>query len=427
MIASLYAGISGLSANATAMTVIGDNIANVSTTAFKGNRSHFANILSSSLGSVSATSNVGRGVEFWGTNAQWTQGSLENSSNPTDLAINGKGFFMVQDASGTNFFTRAGSFTFDKDGYLVNPDGLQLQGYRIDDNGNLGGIESVCIPGERISAPEATTEFNFDLNLNAGTVAGETYTTGQTVYDALGNAVPMTFTFTKTANLREWSVLGSIPLTAGDDVTIGGLANPNPDPTPLVPPVGMLLTFDATGQLATVNGAAPADVAVVLNLTNGASPLTLAWDIVDAAGTSHGDVTGFAAESGTTFQYQNGYPAGTLRTITVDDQGVVTATYSNGQMTPVFQVALADFPSYDGLNKLGNNLYAQSMDSGQALPSTAGTGRLGNVSPGSLEMSNVDLAEEFVKMITTQRAFQANSRVITTSDEILQELINIKR
>ena len=156
MIASLYAGISGLSANATAMTVIGDNIANVNTTAFKGNRSHFANILSSSLGGESATGNVGRGVEFWGTNAQWTQGSLENSSNPTDLAINGKGFFMVQDGSGSNFYTRAGSFTFDKEGYLVNPDGLKLQGYQIDADGNIGAIESVYIPGERISAPSAT-------------------------------------------------------------------------------------------------------------------------------------------------------------------------------------------------------------------------------------------------------------------------------
>jgi flagellar hook protein FlgE len=177
----------------------------------------------------------------------------------------------------------------------------------------------------------------------------------------------------------------------------------------------------------TVNGAAPADVNIVLALTNGASPLSMAWDIVDAAGVSHADVTGFAAESGTTFQYQDGYPAGTLRSISVDDQGVVTATYSNGEMTPTFQIALADFPSYDGLSKMGGNLYAESMASGQALPSTAGTGRLGNISPSSLEMSNVDLAEEFVKMITTQRAFQANSRVITTSDEILQELINIKR
>lgn len=411
MIASLYAGISGLSANSTAMTVIGDNIANVNTTAFKSNRSHFANILSTSLGGNSATGNVGRGVEFWGTNAQWTQGSMENSSSATDLAINGKGFFMVQDGSGSNFYTRAGSFTFDKDGYLVNPDGMQLQGYQIDANGNVGAITSVYIPGERISAPSATTEFNFDINLSAEAAVGDTYTTAQTVYDSLGNAVPVTFTFTKTSNTA-WSVAGSIPTTSGTGVTIGGAAS-------------MAITFNASGVMT----APAADVNVVLTLNNGApSPQTIAWDLYGGTpSVSHGDVTGYATDSGTTFQYQNGYPAGMLRSISVDEQGVVTATYSNGEMTPVFQVALADFPSYDGLSKMGNNLYAQSMASGQALPGTAGTGRLGNIAPSSLEMSNVDLAEEFVKMITTQRAFQANSRVITSSDEILQELINIKR
>jgi flagellar hook protein FlgE len=412
MIASLYAGISGLSANSTAMTVIGDNIANVGTTAFKSNRSHFANILSTSLGGDSATGNVGRGVEFWGANAQWTQGSLENSSSPTDLAVNGKGFFMVQDAGGANFYTRAGSFTFDKEGYLVNPDGMKLQGYQIDASGNVGAIASVYIPGERISAPSATTEFNFDLNLSAEAAVNDTYTTAQTVYDSLGNAVPVTLTFTKTSNTT-WSVAGSVPASAGSGVTIGGAAT-------------MPITFNASGVMT----APAADATVAVTLTNGAaSPLSLTWDLYNSSTppVSHGDVTGFATDSGTTFQYQNGYPAGMLRSISVDEQGVITATYSNGEMTPVFQVALADFPSYEGLSKMGSNLYAQSMSSGQALPGTAGTGRLGNIAPGSLEMSNVDLAEEFVKMITTQRAFQANSRVITTSDEILQELINIKR
>jgi flagellar hook protein FlgE len=415
MIASLYAGISGLSANATAMTVIGDNIANVNTTAFKGNRSHFANILSSSLGGESATGNVGRGVEFWGTNAQWTQGSLENSSNPTDLAINGKGFFMVQDGSGSNFYTRAGNFTFDKEGYLVNPDGLKLQGYQIDADGNIGAIESVYIPGERISAPSATEELNFDLNLSSGAEVDSSYTTSQTVYDSLGNAVPVTFTFTKTAP-GEWSVDCSVPDGGGVDVSFISGA----DTTATIG-----ITFDANGAMVIPT----ADVTIVVPGSRGGDPIRLTWDLYDAAATprSHGDVTGYASDSGTTFQYQDGYPAGTLRSITVDDQGVVTATYSNGEMTPMFQIALADFPSYDGLSKMGNNLYAESMASGQALPSTAGTGRLGNISPGSLEMSNVDLAEEFVKMITTQRAFQANSRVITSSDEILQELINIKR
>jgi flagellar hook protein FlgE len=409
MIASLYAGISGLSANSTAMTVIGDNIANVNTTAFKSNRSHFANILSTSLGGESATAGVGRGVEFWGVNAQWTQGSIENSSSATDLAINGKGFFMVQDPSGSNYYTRAGNFTFDKNGYLVNPDGLQLQGYSIDANGNIGSITDIYIPGERISPPSPTTEFNFDINLNSGAVAGDTYTTAQTMYDSLGNAIPVTFTFTRQAAPQTWTVTGTIPPSAGTGVTINGGASMN-------------IVFDANGVMLN-----PADVPIDLTLTNGASSLSTTWRMLDASGASLGDVTGFAAESGTTFQFQDGYPAGSLRGISVDESGVVTATYSNGEMTPMFQIALADFPSYDGLTKMGRNLYAESIASGQALPGVAGTGRLGSVAPSSLEMSNVDLAEEFVKMITTQRAFQANSRVITSSDEILQELINIKR
>ena len=154
MIASLYAGISGLNANSTAMTVIGDNIANVNTIAFKGNRSNFANILSASLGGESATSGVGRGVEFWGVSAQWNQGSLENTASATDLAINGKGFFMVEDSGGSTFYTRAGSFNFDKDGYLVNPDGLKLQGYPIDSSGAVGSITDIFIPGERVSPPQ---------------------------------------------------------------------------------------------------------------------------------------------------------------------------------------------------------------------------------------------------------------------------------
>ncbi len=410
MIASLYAGISGLSANATAMTVIGDNIANVNTTAFKSNRSHFANILSTSLGGESATAGVGRGVEFWGVNAQWTQGSIENSSSATDLAINGKGFFMVQDTGGSNFYSRAGNFTFDKNGYLVNPDGLQLQGYAIDQDGNIGSITDIYIPGERISPPVATTEFNFDINLNSGAVAGDTYTTAQTMYDSLGNAIPVTFTFTRQAAAQTWTVTGSIPSTAGTGVTFDGNAS-------------MDIVFDDTGIMTSP----AADVTVDLALTNGASPLSATWTMLDDSGASFGDITGYASESGTTFQYQDGYPAGSLRGISVDEAGVVTATYSNGEMTPMFQIALVDFPSYDGLTKMGSNLYAESIASGQALPGVAGTGRLGSVAPSSLEMSNVDLAEEFVKMITTQRAFQANSRVITSSDEILQELINIKR
>jgi flagellar hook protein FlgE len=413
MIGSLFAGISGLNANATAMTVVGDNIANVNTTAFKANRSSFANILSQSLGGGGG-SDIGRGVDFWGTTPMWSQGSMENTSSPTDLAINGRGFFMVNDANGGRFYTRAGEFTFDRNGDLRNPDGLVVQGYAVngvaaDGTLTLGSIGDISVPGGSVSRPFASSEFTTELNLNAAAAPGDMYNSAVTFYDSLGNSIPVTFTFTNTA-AGQWTVSAAIPASAGTGVTLNGAAS-------------LPITFDAAGQLT----APAADVSVALALTNGASAQTVTWDLYDASGLNHGDVTGYASPSTTTFQTQNGYPAGSLRGVSIDEAGVVTGSYSNGQLTPLFQVALVDFPSYYGLTKMGHNLYAESLESGQALPGTPGSGTLGSISPSSIEMSNVDLAQEFVKMITTQRAFQANSRVITTSDEILAELINIKR
>jgi len=409
MIGSLFAGISGLNANATAMTVIGDNIANVNTTGFKANRASFANVLSQSLGGSSG-GDIGRGVEFWGTSPLWTQGSLENTGSPTDLAINGKGFFVVQDNTGSNFYTRAGQFHLDEAGDMVNPDGYLVQGYQIDSTGSLGNLTTISIPGERISPPSATTELSFDINLDSRTTTNGTYSTSQTVFDSLGNAIPLTLTFTRQAAAQTWSVAGSVAAPNGP-VTINGGAS-------------AAITFDNSGNMT----APAADGALAITLANGAAtPLSITWDLYDAGGTNLGDITGFASSSATTFQYQNGYASGVLRNISVDEDGVVTAAYSNGQLIPTYQIALADFPSYDGLAKMGQNLYAESLASGQPMPGVAGNGRLGSITPSAIEMSNIDLAQEFVKMITTQRAFQANSRVITTSDEILAELINIKR
>ncbi len=409
MIGSLFAGISGLNANATALTVIGDNIANVNTMAFKGNRSSFANVLSQSL-SGSTGNDIGRGVEYWGTSPLWTQGSLENTGSATDLAINGKGFFIVNDPSAASFYTRAGQFTLNGSGELVNPDDLIVQGYAIDTSGNLGNLSDISIPGERVSPPSITQNFTFDINLDAGAATGDTYSTSQSVYDSLGNAISLTLTFTKQAANNTWAVAGTVPLP-NNTVLFGGAAT-----TPV--------TFSDSGVLT----APAADVAVTIVMANGAAtPMSLNWAMDDASGSALNDITGYAAPSNTTFQYQDGYASGVLRGISIDETGVVTATYSNGQLTPVFQVALADFPSYEGLAKMGKNLYSESMDSGQPLPGVAGNGRLGSITPMAIEMSNVDLAQEFVKMITTQRAFQANSRVITTSDEILNELINLKR
>jgi flagellar hook protein FlgE len=419
MIGSLFAGISGLSANSTAMTVIGDNIANVNTTAFKSNKSSFANVLSQSLGG-SATGGIGRGVEFWGVSPSWSQGSIENTSNATDMAINGKGFFMVEDDSGSAFYTRAGEFSFDKDGSLVNPDGLYVQGYTVssiaaDDTVTLGPIENINVPGESTAPPQATTTSTLDINLDAGAAVNDTYSSTQTIYDSLGNGIPLTLTFTKTAT-NAWTADVSVPT---------GTVN---DPTTDISITNADLTFDGSGNLL-LPGVDPS--ITLTNLNNGAADMSginaINWDLFDSAGTTNGDLLQYAGASTTSFNTQDGYAAGNLRGVSVDEKGFVTGVYSNGQLTPLYQVVLAEFPSYFGLSKMGGNLYAESRASGQAMTGVPLSGSLGSISPSAIEMSNVDLAQEFVKMITTQRAFQANSRVITTSDEILQELISLKR
>jgi flagellar hook protein FlgE len=293
---------------------------------------------------------------------------------------------------------------------MVNPDGLHVMGYEIDSTGALGSLSQISIPGDRVSPPQATTEFAFDINLDAGAQPGDTFTASQTIYDSLGNPVELTLTFTNVAS-GQWTAAGSVPAAVGGPVTINGAAS--------IP-----VTFDANGDLT----APAADATVSIVLTNGATtPQNLTWDLYDALGANNQDLTGYANPSSVTFQYQDGYPAGVLRGISVDDDGTISASYSNGRLVPVYMLALADFPSYEGLDKMGGNLWAESLESGQPLQGIPGNGRLGNISPSTIEMSNVDLAQEFVNMITVQRAFQANSRVITTSDEILAELINIKR
>ena len=416
MIGSLFAGMVGLNVNSTSMTVLGDNIANVNTTAFKTNRSSFSNILSSSLaGSIS--SDVGRGVQFQGTTPMWTQGTIENTNNPTDMAINGGGFFALQDGGGANFYSRAGEFHFDRDGNLVNLGGLFVQGYEVtgtnpDGTLILGAVNNITTSGQNTSPPLATSTLSVDVNLDARTADLGTYATTTTVYDSLGNAIPLTLTFTKSAApaTNTWTAVPTVPATVALPASVSM-------------PIDTFV-FDANGNLTGPG----ADSVITINpLISGATPMSITWDVYDATGASNGSLRQYSSSSTTTYQTQNGYPSGTLRTVDVNDSGVVTGAYSNGQLTPLFQMVLADFPSYYGLTKMGKNLYAESLESGAALFGTPQSGRLGSISTNAIEMSNVDLAQEFIKMITTQRAFQANSRVITTSDEILNELINLKR
>lgn len=410
MIGSLYSGISGLKANTSAMAVIGDNIANVDTNGFKCSRVSFANIFSSTLSQTNVQ--IGRGVTLNGVNPQWEAGSLENTTSATDLSVNGAGLFMVSDPStNINYYTRAGQFEWDNEGNLVNPDGFIVQGYSVDPTtGNIGTIGDITVPNGS-SAPNPTSEITFGLNLNSDAAVGDTFTSSITSYDSLGSEAILDVVFERTATAWNWTV----------DVTHGnGTASSASNGT---------IAFDVNGELDPAN-CVPASANPTIQIDNLApadSPQTITWTYLDGALDSDGSITGYSSESTKTAQSQNGYPSGSLQSVAVDEDGYFTGIYSNGSMLPFALITLADFASYSGLAKQGSNLYSESLASGQALLGAPNTASLGAIAPSTLEMSNVDMATEFVEMITTQRAYQANSKVITTSDEILQELINIKR
>ena len=407
MISSLYSGVQGIHANSDALGIIGANIANVNTVAYKSNNIAFSTILSEALGDG--------GVKTWGMSRAWTQGSLEYTTSSTDLSIIGAGLFVVEDQDGTQYYTRAGSFVFDKNGCLVNQDGYKVQGLAITD-GTASGSPTDIDTSSLSFDPKATSEMRMTLNLDSGTPASGTFTNSITVHDSLGNEIPMTLTFTKSATPNEWTVEGSLPASVASGT--GSVQFDGSDT--------LTLTFGSDGRLT---GPA-ADIEVTLNnLTTGASDnMAINWNVYDEAnGVANDDLSQFAGPSGVSFQSQDGYATGSITSLNVGEDGVVTGVFSNGKMMDLYQLVLAGFPSYQGLIPLGNNLYAASVDSGLPVIGAPKTGGRGTISSMSLEMSNVDLANEFVKMMTTQRAYQANAKVITTSNEVLQDLINMKR
>ena len=423
MIGSLYSGISGLKANTSAMSVIGDNIANVDTTGFKVSKVSFSNVFSASLGQSSMQ--IGRGVTMSGVAANWNSGTVETTNNVTDLAINGQGMFIVNDPAGTaQYYSRAGQFEFDNQGFLINQDSFRVQGYPIDPLGNMGAIGDISLPAG-MSVPASTSEVTMSLNLDAMAANNTMYDTTVTVYDSLGNPVDLTFNFEKNdpptgAGAVEWEyTVSSTGLTITPSGTPSILAFTN---------TGAFDPANSTAAVASPTGNGQGQqVSITAGLGPAAMPMNLVWRFMDTAGATDGSLTSYAGTSAKNSQTQNGYPTGMLQGISVDEDGIFTGLYSNGTMLNFAQIALADFASYSGLQKQGSNLFTSSLASGQAVVLTPNQGGVGGIAPSSLEMSNVDLATEFVELITTQRAFQANSKVITTSDEVLSELINIKR
>ncbi|HEY2988409.1 MAG TPA: flagellar hook protein FlgE [Candidatus Binatia bacterium] len=428
---ALFSGVSGLNANGNAMNVIGDNIANVNTVGFKSSRAVFFDLLSAEVGGTK----VGTGSRLAASSRLFTQGGVETTNSVTDLAIEGKGMFVLQDAQGGNFYTRAGQFNLDKDGTLVNLQGLKVQGFELDANGNpISGLTDITVNSKRLLPPVVTSTIDLALNLDAtstvptsalpadapGTQAapgawfsGSNFSTVVTVFDSLGAAHDLTFLFRKTAVANQWNyrvVADAGEITGG---TAGNLEQVNG--------AGGLIAFNPDGSL---NPGVPTNITAIgpVAWANGSNAQTIAAANVQVAGT-----TQFALPSAVTVLSQNGSPSGSVSSISIDTDGVITGHFSTGPTQPLYRIALADFSSPEGLTHLGDTLYAQSAQSGAPIFGNPGNGGLGTLLPGSLELSNVDLATEFVKMVTTQRGFQANSRIITVTDTLLEEVANLKR
>jgi flagellar hook protein FlgE len=446
MLTSLYTAISGMNANGTALSVIGDNIANLNTNGFKASDISFGDVLSQSLTSMSGNSQIGRGVHVSSVSPLFTQGSFQTSSNGLDLAIDGDGFFIVNN-NGAQYYTRAGQFSLDRNGNIVNPDGLVLQGYLADAAGNITGTIGDLQIATSQSPANATTLVSMAINLDASqsvpaaafTLDGNgdgvqsdpanyNFSSTTTAYDAQGGAHQVTMYFVKTG-ANAWTVHYAVadPSNSGEYMeagqTSGGAGNP-----PAGAATTQAFTFNTNGSLANDNSG----TAMTFNFGGGVPAQNVTFNFGTGTGeTPAGTGLDMSSQYASSFSVmsvlQDGYGAGSLRSVSVSDAGIITGVFTNGQTRSIGQVALARFIAPTELMKLGNNLYGESYDSGQPIIGMASSSGLGKVLSSSLELSNVDLAQEFVKMISSQRGFEANSKIITTTDQLLQELVNLKQ
>lgn len=453
MMRSMYSAVSGLRIHQSKMDTIGNNIANVNTVGFKKGQVTFQEVFSQTVRGASAPTGgkggtnpqqIGMGVATGSINTIHTKGPGQRTDNPTDLMIDGEGFFIVSDDANFNnrYYTRAGNFSLDRDGNLVTSDGYKVLGYAADQNGNIStDVTNIRINMSETKAPTATELINFRGNLNSNVeitdVDGEGHLIDTVVKDSLGNSYKITFELKKTDNVQTGN-----PWTMGvkriTDQSTGNYTE-NTDVMDL-----LNLTFDSNGNLITVGDTDGEIANVALDLSNlefdtDSNGVALA-DVVSPSGTFNNIVL-FDPENEETFksltQYanemdvkpyaQDGNTSGSLEGFSIDATGTVVGVFTNGERKALGQIMLAKFDNNMGLQKLGGNMFVDTRNSGEAQLGTAATGGFGAISPGNLEMSNVDISLEFTEMITTQRGFQANSRIITTSDEMLQELVNMKR
>jgi flagellar hook protein FlgE len=402
MMRAMFAAVSGLRANQTMMDVVGNNIANVNTPGFKASSVTFEEALSQLLRGPADSINplqLGLGVRVAAIDPIFTQGAVQVTGRSTDLAIQGDGFFIVE-SDGQRLYTRSGSFSFDGNGNLVASNGFRVLGWVADASGAIdvnAPVEPISIPIGQMTPARATATVQVGGNLSADAAIGTVVDTSITVYDSLGNPHALQLTFTKSA-ANTWDVAVAID---GTSATIS--------PTQI--------QFNTDGTLATAG-----PLAVSGYTPTGADPMAF-----DVAIDGTGGLVQYGGSSTAEATRQDGRASGALRGFAISDDGTITGQFSNGETKVLGAVAIASFSNPAGLVRVGNSNFSASVNSGEALIGPPGTGPRGSLTAGALEMSNVDLAQEFTNLIVAQRGFQANARVISASDEILADLVNLKR
>ena len=426
---SFQQGLSGLNAASHNLEVIGNNVANANTFGAKSSRAEFADVYAAAMNGA-GTNQIGIGVNLTSVSQQFTQGNITTTDNPMDLAINGAGFFEVSDGRNPIEYTRNGQFKVDRDGYIVNNAQQRLMGYAADGTGVIqpGQAVALQLPTAGID-PQATSTIKLEMNLDArvaqtapsaaALAAGapqivlsdpSTYNnaTSLTVYDAKGQDVALTYYFQK-AGTDQWNVFAT---ANGTSVLSDASGVPQPITT---------IQFPSNGGKPTAPlGPISLDVPASTNL-QGAQTLAITGVQLNLTG-----ATQYGAGFSVTDQSQNGYAPGQLSGINIENNGVVTARYSNGQSKPAGQIEIATFRNPQGLQPMGGNNWARTFSSGDPVVGTPGGGNLGVLQAGALEESNVDLTAELVNMITAQRVYQANAQTIKTQDTVMQTLVNLR-
>ncbi|MFK7955617.1 MAG: flagellar hook protein FlgE [Lysobacterales bacterium] len=403
--------LSGLNAAMADLDITGNNIANASTTGFKSSRGEFVDLLASA-GFVISSLDPGDGVRLAEVRQQFSQGNISFTGNALDLAISGGGFFAVRDPNGASAFTRNGTFSVDRDGFVVNPSGARLQAFDVIDS-SLPTFNSASTNDLQLlttqGAPQATTQVNLALNIDPRDPpfistpidpelpATYDYSTTVTVYDSLGETHAATVYFQQTSELNFTSRL-----------VIDGLDDQTIDPGNF--------EFNSNGELSVPD---PATINYgTFTPSNGAEPLNIVFNFADT--------TNLAGSSTVNSISQDGFAAGRLSNIDIDESGIVFARFSNGQSDPLGRIALARFQNPQGLRAVGDTQWVESFASGPSILGEPGGAGLGSIQGGSVESSNVNISEELVNLISAQRNFQANAQVISTADELNQTLLNIR-